>query len=159
VGSLMGRVQGAKGFTLVELLVVILIIGILVGIGIPAFLHQRQKAEDSIAVSLVREAVAEMESAYIDSQTYSVGPAALNAIEPTIHWNPASGHVVDAAAPSVTATATAESETVDYYGDATTYSIATLSSSGHSFGVYADKTATGGVTYVKLTDSEASTGW
>lgn len=159
MGGVARRFKGADGFTLVELLVVILIIGILAGIAIPLFLHQRSKAEDSIAVSLVREAVAEMESAFIDSETYAVTPATLNAIEPAIHWNLASGHVVSAIAPSVTATSSAASETVDYYGDATTYSIATVSKSGNSFGIYTDKTADGGVTYVKILGSQASIGW
>jgi len=40
------RAAGEAGFTLVELLVVMLILGLLAGIGIPAFLSQREKARD-----------------------------------------------------------------------------------------------------------------
>jgi prepilin-type N-terminal cleavage/methylation domain-containing protein len=40
------KTAGESGFTLVELLVVMLILGLLAGIGIPAFLSQREKARD-----------------------------------------------------------------------------------------------------------------
>jgi prepilin-type N-terminal cleavage/methylation domain-containing protein len=43
------RWAAADGFTLVELLVAILIVGILVAIGLASFLHQRSKAEDAEA--------------------------------------------------------------------------------------------------------------
>ena len=63
------RAQDEKGFTLIELLVVILIIGILAAIALPAFLNQREKAQDSAAKSGVRTAQTAMETFYTDNQT------------------------------------------------------------------------------------------
>ena len=65
------RAQDEKGFTLIELLVVILIIGILAAIALPAFLNQREKAQDSAAKSDVRTAQTAMETYYTDHQSYT----------------------------------------------------------------------------------------
>jgi len=86
------RAQDEKGFTLIELLVVILIIGILAAIALPAFLNQREKAQDSAAKSDVRTAQTAMETYYTDHQTYAnatsdataADPNSLQAIEPAL---------------------------------------------------------------------------
>jgi type IV pilus assembly protein PilA len=65
------RAQEEKGFTLIELLVVILIIGILAAIALPAFLNQREKAQDAAAKSDVRTAQTAMETFYTDHQSYA----------------------------------------------------------------------------------------
>lgn len=91
--KLRARMQDEKGFTLIELLVVILIIGILAAIALPAFLNQREKAQDSTAKSDVRTAQTAMETYYTDHQSYAdatketlveIEPALTNANELTV---------------------------------------------------------------------------
>ena len=87
------RIQSEeKGFTLIELLVVILIIGILAAIAIPAFLGQRQKAQDSEAKSAVRTAVSAAKSYFTENKSYTgMAAADLRAVEPSLNQGTASG--------------------------------------------------------------------
>ncbi len=79
------RDRGEQGFTLIELMVVILIIAILIAIAIPTFLGARQKAQDRAAQSNLRNALTAAKTAYVDSQNYASDSAAVyQSIEPSL---------------------------------------------------------------------------
>src|SRR5213593_373647 len=81
-----------SGFTLVELLVVMLILGLLAAIAIPAFFNQRDKARDAQAKTYARTAETSMETfatdnngKYLDAvNNASPSKADLVKIEPTL---------------------------------------------------------------------------
>ena len=106
-----------SGFTLVELLVVMLILGLLAAIAIPSFFNQRDKARDAEAKSAVRTAQTSMETYSTDHQGTYAGatPADLVAIESTL--NDVGARL------SVTSTATTYTVTVASTNTPNTFSI------------------------------------
>ncbi len=60
-----------KGFTLIELMVVVLIIAILLAIAIPTFLGAQNKAKDRSAQSSARNALTTAKTLYADAGTYT----------------------------------------------------------------------------------------
>ena len=76
-----------QGFTLVELLVTMLILGLLAAVAIPEFFSQVHKASDAEAKVAARTAETAIEAYAIDHDGHYAGadPAALRAIEPTLN--------------------------------------------------------------------------
>jgi type IV pilus assembly protein PilA len=62
-----------KGFTLIELMIVIAIIGILAAIAIPQFAAYRAKSYNSASQSDLRNVLTVLEAYYADFQVYPSG--------------------------------------------------------------------------------------
>ena len=66
-----------RGFTIIELMIVVMIIGILVVIALPTFLGARTRAYDRAAQSDVRNAFAAEKAFYTDDLLYTTDPATM----------------------------------------------------------------------------------
>lgn len=62
--------KNQKGFTLVELMIVVAIIGILAAIAIPQFSKYRARAQNSASLSDVRNLRTDMEGFFAEWQAY-----------------------------------------------------------------------------------------
>jgi type IV pilus assembly protein PilA len=126
-----------EGFTLIELMVVVLIIAILIAIAIPTFLGARARAQDRAAQSDIRNALTAEKTVYTDNQSYSATTATMSGIEPSLNWNGATSGgrtattvTVDTAFNTVCITETSKSGTV--------FSLADIAS-GTGAGTYYNK--------------------
>jgi prepilin-type N-terminal cleavage/methylation domain-containing protein len=85
-----GAVSAESGFTLVELLIVMLVAGILATIAIPAFGDSASKARDARAKETAHYAYTAMQTCAAESLTGYAGcnAAALRALDPTLPGSP-----------------------------------------------------------------------
>ena len=80
-----------EGFTLIELMVVVLIIAILIAIAVPTFLSARESAQDSQAKANLKNAMTNADVLFTDNESYLAPDlagsiTALQTAEPSLTW-------------------------------------------------------------------------
>jgi type IV pilus assembly protein PilA len=86
-----------EGFTLIELMVVVMIIAVLIAIAIPSFLGFRKSAQDRSAQSEIRNVLLSEKAFWLDEGDYTETAADITAFEPNANLHatdPAVGVVI-----------------------------------------------------------------
>ncbi len=140
--------QEEEGFTLIELMVVLLIIAILMLIAIPTFLGARTKAQNRGAQSDLRNALTAEKTAYTSGSKYvAAGTGVLSKLEPSLKWT--AGAPSKTVANQVEALASTTGNTTCLYAQ---------SASGTYYGMADIATGTGAGTYfITLTGAPSAT--
>lgn len=117
--SARAQLSQEAGFTLVELLVVVVVITILAAIAIPSLLSQRNAARDSAAKQMVNTAEHASLIYSLNNGSFSgMTPSALQSIEPSINTTANGQTVLAAANPTSTG-----------------YTLASVSNAGDTFNI------------------------
>jgi type IV pilus assembly protein PilA len=145
--------QHDEGFTLIELMVVVMIIAVLLAIAIPTFLGSQNKAKDRSAQSSLRNTLTAAKTIYTDGQDYTAaGPGLAAAAAPAgnlVRAEPSLAFVVPG-------TASTDPKTVSVATTASTFYGAAMSSSGTCYYIKDDIAA--GTTYGQTSTAADCTG-
>ncbi len=91
------RLAGSEGFTLIELMVVVMIIAVLIAIAIPSFLGFRKSAQDRAAQSEIRTVLLSEKAFWLENGDYTQTAGDITALEPNadVVGGPAAGVYID----------------------------------------------------------------
>ena len=142
--EILRKKRDEEGFTLIELMVVVLIIAILIAIAIPTFLGARSRAQDRAAQSNIRNGFTAAKVYYTDHQDYAAASADLKGIEPSLTF------VTGSAATSATALGTVNVQVSTTTTSNDTVTLSARSASGDCFYLKDVSAGAGaGTTYAK----------
>ena len=155
------RAENDDGFTLVELMVVVLIIAILIAIAIPTFLGARDRAQNSAAQSSGRLALVVAKVVFTDGGTYgtAANDVGLAAVEPSLAYKPSGTQSTgpkEVSVSSLPATDTTWSAAI-LSASGRCYLINDDTTSGTAFGTTTDANCTG--TYAATPGNTPLSGW
>ena len=139
--------ENEEGFTLIELMVVVLIIAILLAIAIPTFLGARNRSNDRAAQSSLRNGLTVAKVLFTENQDYlNATPGSLAAEEPSLTFQAAASSSFKVVSVDATAVTGAE------------FGAAALSKSGDCFLIRDISGVGGGTRYGVQSPSTACTG-
>ncbi len=138
------RLAGEEGFTLIELMVVVLIIAVLVAIAVPSFLGFRTKAQDRAAQADLRNTLVAEKGWWTDTGAFTTTESELKSFEPNIEVTTnAIGTLTSADPVGVYLSVASNDDAV---------CLVKVADSGNVFAIFDDSTAAGG-TYYRMWDA------